>query len=131
MVVVKLNETVTAASIGNAVGVGAGLTRWRRRTVAEPVAYLYASIAGPVVLHRLEQIGVAKPLFSEKVVDDDLESANKWPNAHSMTPLYTKPQWQGLTDDDVHELTKDVIAFRSDVVKFIREAEAKLREKNT
>ena len=47
------------------------------------------------------------------------------------TPLYTKPQWQGLTDDDVHELTKDVIAFRSDVCKFIREAEAKLREKNT
>ena len=99
--------------------------------MAEPVAYLYASIAGPVVLHRLEQIGVAKPLFSEKVVDDDLESANKWPNAHSMTPLYTKPQWQGLTDDDVHELTKDVIAFRSDVVKFIKEAEAKLKKKNT
>tara|TARA_R110000868_G_scaffold130285_1_gene339914 strand:+ start:180 stop:392 length:213 start_codon:yes stop_codon:yes gene_type:complete len=47
------------------------------------------------------------------------------------TPLYTKPQWQGLTDDDVKEITKDVIAFRSDVVKFIREAEAKLREKNT
>ena len=46
------------------------------------------------------------------------------------TPLYTKPQWQGLTDDDVHELTKDVIAFKSDVVKFIREAEAKLKEKN-
>jgi hypothetical protein len=46
-------------------------------------------------------------------------------------PLYTKPQWQGLTDDDVHELTKNVIAFKSDVVKFIREAEAKLREKNT
>ena len=42
-----------------------------------------------------------------------------------------KPQWQGLTDADVHELTKDVIAFKSDVVKFIREAEAKLREKNT
>ena len=42
-----------------------------------------------------------------------------------------KPQWQGLTDDDVHELTKDVIAFKSDVVKFIREAEAKLKEKNT
>ena len=46
-------------------------------------------------------------------------------------PLYTKPEWQGLTDDDVHELTKDVIAFKSDVVKFIRGAEAKLREKNT
>ena len=42
-----------------------------------------------------------------------------------------RPEWHGLTDDDVHELTKDVIAFRSDVVKFIREAEAKLREKNT
>ena len=42
-----------------------------------------------------------------------------------------KPEWQGLTDDDVHELTKDVIAFRSDVVKFIREAEAMLKEKNT
>jgi len=39
--------------------------------------------------------------------------------------------WQGLTDDDVHELTKDVIAFKSDVVAFIREAEAKLKEKNT
>ena len=45
-------------------------------------------------------------------------------------PLYTKPQWQGLTDDDVHELTKNVIAFKSDVVKFIRETEEKLREKN-
>ena len=39
--------------------------------------------------------------------------------------------WQGLTEDDVNELTKDVIAFKSDVKKFIREAEAKLREKNT
>jgi hypothetical protein len=42
-----------------------------------------------------------------------------------------KVRWQGLTDDDVHEITKDVIAFRSDVVKFIREAEAKLKERNT
>ena len=46
-------------------------------------------------------------------------------------PLYTKPQWQGLTDDDVNEITKDVIAFKSDVVRFIRETEAKLKEKNT
>ena len=45
-------------------------------------------------------------------------------------PLYTKQEWQGLTDDDVNEITKDVIAFKSDVVKFIRETEAKLREKN-
>jgi len=42
-----------------------------------------------------------------------------------------RPQWQGLTDDDVHELTQDVIAFKSDVVDFIRRAEAKLKEKNT
>ena len=47
-------------------------------------------------------------------------------------PLYAKPfEWQGLTDDDVKEITKDVIAFKSDVIKFIREAETKLREKNT
>lgn len=46
------------------------------------------------------------------------------------TPLYTKPQWQGLTLEEVDELTKDVIAFKSDVVKFIRKAEAKLKEKN-
>jgi len=48
------------------------------------------------------------------------------------TPLYTaKPEWQGLTDDDVNELTRHVIAFKSDVVGFIKRAEAKLREKNT
>ena len=46
-------------------------------------------------------------------------------------PLYAKPQWQGLTDADVKEITKDIIAFKSDVIKFIREAETKLREKNT
>ena len=63
-------------------------------------------------------IAVGGTIWNHKTSEDD-------------TPLYTKPQWQGLTDDDVHELTKDVIAFRSDVVKFIREAEAKLREKNT
>ena len=63
-------------------------------------------------------IAVGGTIWNHKTSEDD-------------TPLYTKPQWKGLTDDDVHELTKDVIAFRSDVVKFIREAEAKLREKNT
>jgi hypothetical protein len=40
------------------------------------------------------------------------------------------PEWQGLTDAEIDELTKDVIAFRSDVVDFIRRAEAKLKEKN-
>ena len=56
-----------------------------------------------------------------------------WPHKTSEddVPLYTKPQWQGLTDDEVHELTKNVIAFKSDVVKFIRETEEKLKEKNT
>jgi hypothetical protein len=39
--------------------------------------------------------------------------------------------WQGLTDDDVHEITRDVIAFKSDVVDFIGRAEAKLKEKNS
>ena len=63
-------------------------------------------------------IAVGGTIWNHKTSEDD-------------TPLYTKPQWHGLTDDDVHELTKDVIAFKSDVVKFIREAEAKLREKNT
>jgi hypothetical protein len=46
-------------------------------------------------------------------------------------PLYTKLEWQGLTKADVNKLTKYVIAFKSEVVEFIREAEAKLKEKNT
>jgi hypothetical protein len=46
-------------------------------------------------------------------------------------PHPAKPQWQGLTDEDVHEITKDVIAFKSDIVDFIRRAETKLQEKNT
>jgi hypothetical protein len=56
-----------------------------------------------------------------------------WPHKSNEddVPLYTKPQWQGLTDDEVHELTKNVIAFKSDIVDFIGRAEAKLREKNT
>jgi hypothetical protein len=42
-----------------------------------------------------------------------------------------KPQWQGLTKAEVNKLTRFVIAFRSEVVEFIRAAEAKLKEKNT
>ncbi len=45
-------------------------------------------------------------------------------------PLYTKLEWQGLTKADVNKLTKYVVAFKSEVVEFIREAEAKLKEKN-
>jgi len=47
-------------------------------------------------------------------------------------PLFLAPnKWQGLTVDEVHELTKHVIAFKSDIVDFIGRAEAKLQEKNT
>lgn len=62
-------------------------------------------------------IAVGGTIWNHKTSEDD-------------EPLYTKPQWQGLTDDDVHELTKNVIAFKSDVVRFIKEAEAMLKEKN-
>jgi hypothetical protein len=39
-------------------------------------------------------------------------------------------KWQALTDDDVSEITEDLIAFKDEIVAFIREAEAKLKEKN-
>jgi hypothetical protein len=42
------------------------------------------------------------------------------------TPLYTKPQWQGLTLEDI-----DDIGVSKDWVYGARWAEAKLREKNT
>jgi hypothetical protein len=86
-----------------------------------------------VVLHRLEQIGVAKPLFSQKQVDDDLEAANEWPKAHSMTPLYTKQKWQGITDDDLREmLGYDNGGYIPDYKRnFVKAIEAKLKEKNT
>jgi hypothetical protein len=63
-------------------------------------------------------------------VDIDSQLRSKQTSLRDI-PLYTKQEWQGLTDDDVHELTKNVIAFKSDVVAFIRAAEAKLKEKNT
>ena len=63
-------------------------------------------------------------------VDIDSQLRSRQTNLKDI-PHPAKPEWRGLTEDDVHELTKDVIAFKSDVVKFIREAEAKLREKNT
>ena len=46
-------------------------------------------------------------------------------------PLYKKLPWQGLSEKEIDELTKNVIAFKSDIVKFIRETETKLKEKNT
>ena len=41
-------------------------------------------------------------------------------------PLYTKPQWQGLTLEDI-----DDIGVSKDWIAGARWAEAKLREKNT
>jgi len=46
-------------------------------------------------------------------------------------PLYKKLPWQGLSEKEIDELTKNVIAFKSDIVDFIGRAEAKLKEKNT
>ncbi len=41
---------------------------------------------------------------------------------------YTKPQWQGLTDDEVNEVYAAGDAYRIRIVRLI---EAKLKEKNT
>jgi len=55
-----------------------------------------------------------------------------WPHKtrEDDVPLYTKPQWQALSDDDVSEITCNLIAFKDEIVAFIRKAEAKLKEKN-
>jgi len=63
-------------------------------------------------------MAVGGTIWNHKTSEDDV-------------PLYTKPQWQGLSEKEIDAITKNVIAFKSDVVKFIRETEAKLREKNT
>jgi len=42
-----------------------------------------------------------------------------------------KRKWMGLTEEEIEAMTKNVVAFRTDIVDFIRRAEAKLREKNT
>jgi Glu-tRNA(Gln) amidotransferase subunit E-like FAD-binding protein len=64
-------------------------------------------------------------------VDIDSQLRSRQTNLKDITHPADEPGWQGLTDDDVNEITKDVIAFKSDVVAFIRSAEAKLKEKNT
>jgi len=43
-------------------------------------------------------------------------------------PLYTKQEWQGLTDDEVNEVYAAGDAYRIRIVRLI---EAKLKEKNT
>ena len=62
--------------------------------------------------------------YSDIVSDGGMDPRN-------ITHPADEPGWQGLTDDDVNEITQAVIAFKSDVVKFIRAAEAKLKGKNT
>ena len=44
------------------------------------------------------------------------------------TPLYTKPQWQGLTDDEREEICRSDPYRPTEMLKL---AEAKLKEKNT
>ena len=69
----------------------------RRRTVVEPYAWM----------------AVGGTIWNHKTSEDDV-------------PLYTKPQWQGLTLEDI-----DDIGVSKDWVAGARWAEAKLREKNT
>ena len=99
----------------------------------EPVAYLYASIAGPVILHRLGQIGVANAGCVEAQLANDMKAAKEYPLAHSCTPLYTTPQaqrpWVGLTRDE-YDAICDSHSAMSDL-NFLEDIEAKLKEKNT
>ena len=48
-------------------------------------------------------------------------------------PLYTKPQWQGLTDDDIREmLGYGESGYIAEYTRnFVDAIEAKLKEKNT
>ena len=65
--------------------------------------------------------------YSDIVSDGGMDPRNikSAPQAHSMTPLYKKPQWQGLTFADIDDL-----AVSLDWVAGARWAEAKLKEKN-
>jgi hypothetical protein len=58
-------------------------------------------------------MAVGGTIWNHKTSEDDV-------------PLYTKPQWQGLTLEDI-----DDIGVSKDWVYGARWAEAKLREKNT
>ena len=49
------------------------------------------------------------------------------------TPLYPKRKWVGLTDDEINKLRKGVLKLGDwlyDDGKFIKDIEAKLKEKN-
>jgi len=56
---------------------------------------------------------------------------NQYTSIENNIPLYIHPhQWQGLTDDEIKELTHDGVADEYDI-KFARAIEAKLKEKIT
>jgi ATP-dependent helicase YprA (DUF1998 family) len=70
----------------------------------EPVAYLYSTIAGVVVLHRVKRIGHAKPLYFQAQLENDIKGAREYPNAHSVVALYTTPpcrEWVSLTEEEI------------------------------
>jgi hypothetical protein len=62
--------------------------------VQEPDAYMYASIAGPVVLHRMKPMGVATAWCVQAQLENDIKVSKMYPLAHSVTPLYTTPPAQ-------------------------------------
>lgn len=63
----------------------------------EPVAWLYRSISGAQFVHFYKNT----PRFLA-----DQDAAEQWPDAHSLTPLYTHPpqQRQPLTDDQIIDI---------------------------
>jgi hypothetical protein len=84
----------------------------------EPVAWMYVNTDG-----ECEQIEYSK---DEPIPDDP-----------SVTRLYAAPrQWQGLTEEEIQNATQAMDAEPlaegwSELVKFARSIEAKLKEKNT
>jgi hypothetical protein len=69
--------------------------------VQEPDAYMYASIAGPVVLHRMKPMGVATVWCVQAQLENDIKVSKMYPLAHSITPLYTTPPAQPTVPDAI------------------------------
>ena len=63
-------------------------------------------------------IAVGGTIWNHKTSEDD-------------TPLYTKPQWQGLTTDELKEIKDRFRLTGLNIAVAFRTAEAKLKEKNT